>query len=65
MEILWGFSFLGSLLLCILSVKSSSESLERSFISWIVVDTLCEWGECLSDFVTRISRSLSWLSFHR
>ena len=37
-EILLGFSFLGSRLLCILSV----ESLKRSFISWIVIDTLCE-----------------------
>ena len=27
---------------CILSVESSGESLERSFISLIVVDTLCE-----------------------
>ena len=37
MEVLWGFSFLGLLLLCILSVESSGESLERSFISWIVL----------------------------
>ena len=41
-EVLWGFSFLGSLLLCILSVESSGESLKRSFISWIIIDTICE-----------------------
>ena len=58
------FSFFGPLLLCILSAESSSESYERSFISWIVVDILCERGRCLSDFLTRISGSLSWLSFH-
>ena len=42
MEILWGFSYPGSLFLCILIVESSGESLERSFISWMVVDTLYE-----------------------
>ena len=50
MRFLWGFSFLGSLLLCILKVESLGESFEISFISWIIIDILCERGECLSDF---------------
>ena len=51
-------------LICILSVESSGESYERSFIFWIVIGVLCERGRCLSDFLTRIFGSLSWLSFH-
>ena len=63
-EIFMRFSFFGPLFLCILSVESLDESFKRSFISWIVVDILYEKGRCSSDFLTRISRSLSWLSFH-
>ena len=33
----------------------------RSLTSWIVVDTSREEGECLSDLLIGISRSLSWL----
>ena len=63
-EICMGFSLFGPLLLWILSVESSGESFEKSFISWIVVGILCERGRCFNDFLTKISRSLSWLSFH-
>ena len=33
----------------------------RSLSSWIIVDTFCEEGEHLSDFLIGISGSLSWL----
>ena len=52
-RLLWGFSFLRSLWLCILRVESLCESLMRSLTSWISIDTFkgeCLMGECSCEF---------------